>query len=382
MTPVIPSGTPPAWAGELAGEADPELVARVVRLAATTWATPERIRQVVDTHLDGPTPTAAAVVETLERLAAAGRSLADEKAVAAAARALAAHRVRVRIPGEPGYPPRLLQAWPELGAPLWLFEWTADGALPDGPAVAVVGTRHPTLDGVATARELAAHLARHGVTVVSGMARGIDQAAHLGAIEAGGRTVGVLGAGFGVDYPRRDGAVRQSVWRAGGLLTELLPGTPPRKRTFLWRNRIIAGLSDMTVVVEGRSGSGALHTARMAISQGRDVMAVPGPVRSPTSRAPLDLIRDGATPLTRIDDVTDALGIAALLAPSPDDTTPPGLSTTAGTVLPLLGASPAQPAALAAQTGATIPAVMAAIAELTARGLAAGTPRGVVRVRP
>jgi DNA processing protein len=266
-----------------------------------------------------------------------------------------------------------------LGAPLWVFV-LGTGSLPGGPAAAIVGTRHPTLDGARTARELGALLARHGVTVVSGMARGIDQAGHAGALDAGGRTVAVLGTGFGVDYPRRDGPLRDAIAGAGGLVSELLPGTPPQKPNFLWRNRIISGLADVTVVVEGRAGSGALHTARMAAAQGRDVLAVPGPVRAPTSRAPLDLIRDGAQPLTRLEDVLEILGIEVGAEVAP--TVPPrptGLSPVARQLLALVGAVPAAPGTLAAAVGQPLPTVLAAVAELTHAGVAASTPRGIVR---
>ena len=291
-----------------------------------------------------------------------------------------AHGAVVHVVGTGGYPRRLADAWPELGAPLWIFAIHPGAGLPDRPTAAVVGTRHPTLDGTRTAQELGRLLARAGVTVVSGMARGIDQAAHAGALEAGGRTVGVLGTGFGVDYPRHDGPMRDAVAASGGLVSELLPGTPPRKPSFLWRNRIIAGLADVTVVVEGRDGSGALQTARMAAAQGRDVLAVPGPVRAPTSRAPLDLIRDGAQPMTRLEDVLDVLGVASASptrasAPQPET----DLSEAARSVLPLLGAVPAASDALAAATRQPLPAVLAALTELARCGLAVTTPRGVVR---
>lgn len=371
-----------AWAAALAPSADAALVARCVRLAATQWVTPDRIRSAVAASLDADAVTADRVVAALERQADDRRPLASAAATEAAGRALLDAGAVVHLVGSPTYPARLAQAWPELGAPVWIFALHPGRQLPEGPAAAVVGTRHPTLDGARTARELGALLARHGVTVVSGMARGIDQAAHGGALDAGGPTVGVLGTGFGVDYPRRDGPVRDAVAAAGGLVSELLPGTPPRKPSFLWRNRIISALADVTVVVEGRTGSGALQTARMAAAQGRDVLAVPGPVRAATSRAPLDLIRDGATALTRLDDVLDALGIgsgdpargACDARPLPSD-----LSPAAAGVLSLLGAVPADSGALAAATHQPLPSVMAALAELGRHGLATVTPRGVVR---
>lgn len=373
--------TPPAWAAHLAGEADPALVARCVRLAATPWVTPDRVRSAVARCLDEAVVDAERVVGALEHQRDAHRELASTSVVEAAARSLLDHGAVVLVAGCAGYPPRLADAWPELGAPLWIFAVHPGASLPGGPTAAVVGTRHPTLDGARTASELGALLARSGATVVSGMARGIDQAAHGGALAAGGRTIGVLGTGFGVDYPRRDGPIRDAVAASGGLVSELLPGTPPRKPSFLWRNRIISALADVTVVVEGREGSGALQTARMAAAQGRDVLAVPGPVRAPTSRAPLDLIRDGAGTVTRLTDVLDVLGVAASAAGDPcgNPTAAPDLSDAAAQVLSLLGAVPADSGALAAATRQPVPAVMAALAELRRRGLAVVTPRGVVR---
>lgn len=378
------TGRAPAWAQELSAGAPPELVARVVCLAAAPWMHPDRVRRLLTERLDaGAATDPAAVVGALERSGAGPLpSRADAEALA---RRLAACAARVGIVGEAGYPARLATAWPELGAPLWLFTRSARGALPGGPAVAVVGTRRATLEGRQTARQLARLLADHGVVVVSGMARGIDQAAHQGALDADGLTVGVLGTGLDVDYPYRDGPLRAAVAAAGGLVTEYRPGTPPRPAHFLWRNRIIAGLADATVVVEGRARSGALQTARLAAAQGREVLAVPGSLQQPTSRAPLDLIRDGARPLTRLEDVLEVVDVNESVAHAVSEPRLDGLLVgTAGLpaetadVLDLLGSAPATPDALAATSGQPVGAVLAAIAELTARGLAAATPRGIV----
>ena len=379
----------PGWAAALSAGTDPELVARTVRLAATPWVTPRHVRDALAASLERVTVTAADVLAAVEGAAGPGRPLADRATSERAARALLAQSARVHVAGEPGYPPRLAGAWPELGAPLWLFVRAPDGRLPDGPPVAIVGTRRPTLDGLRTARSLAALCARHGVVVVSGMARGIDQAAHLGALDAGGRTVAVLGTGLGYDYPAGDGRLRAAVAAAGGLATELLPGAGPRKEHFLWRNRIVSGLGDATVVVEGRDRSGALHTARLAASQGRDVLAVPGPLHAPTSRAPLDLIRDGATTITRPQDVLVALGVRFSDGAAPDracgtarEPAPSSLSADAGALLGLLGAVPSTPGQLAAAVGRPLPAVLAAVGELSRAGLADPTPRGIVRRLP
>lgn len=288
---------------------------------------------------------------------------------------------RMVVVGEPGYPQHLADAWPELGAPVWLF---ARGRRPSvgGPSVAVVGTRRPSLDGMRTARRIAGALAAAGVVVVSGLARGIDQAAHRGALDGGGSTVAVLGTGLGVDYPARTASLRAEIAATGALLTELLPGCGPRPWQFLARNRIISGLADATVVVEGRDRSGALQTARLAGGQGRDVWAVPGSLNAPTSAAPLALLRDGAIPLTSIDDLVDSV-VGAGNAPrtSASASAPPAdLSPDAATVLGLLGPVPASTDALSGASRLPAAAVMVAVAELVDRRAGAMTPNGVVRV--
>lgn len=381
----------PPWAAALSAGAEPTLVARVVRLAAAAWAHPDRVRRVVTARLDAGQPTdAVAVVEDLEGCGA-GRLPAPADVERLASR-LIDTRTSVAVVGEPGYPARLQSAWPELGAPLWLLLRSGTGRLPAGSgAVAVVGTRQPTLDGLETARALGRLLAGRGVVVVSGMARGIDQAAHRGALDVGGPTVAVLGTGLDVDYPARDGPLRDAVAAAGGLATEYGPGVRPYPKHFLWRNRIISGLAEITVVVEGRARSGALQTARLAAAQGREVLAVPGSLHSPASRAPLDLIRDGVRPLTRLDEileVLDALPAATLPAaghaegPLAGPHQQAALDAVAQGILTLLGVTPASVDRLAGVTGQPAAAVLAALGDLTARGLAVVTPRGVVAAPP
>lgn len=312
----------------------------------------------------------------------------DTEQVRRGRRRLAALGARLVVAGDPAYPRPLLAAWPELGAPLWLF---VDGGAVDltgVTAVAVVGTRSPTLDGLRTTRALATALVRAGVVVVSGLARGIDQAAHRAALDAGGCTIAVLGTGLGVDYPARSGRLRAAIAAQGALLTELPPGVGPRPWQFLARNRIISGLAAATVVVEGGATSGALQTARMAAGQGRDVWAVPGSINAPASRAPLALLRDGALPLTSIDDLLGSLDLPDASAPASGAAAADGnravtqseqLSDAARQVLPLLGPVPATTAALVAAGTLPTSAVLAAIAELVEAGLGVATVRGVVR---
>ena len=360
----------------------PGPASRAIALAAR-GISPERVRTVIAHILEcGSTVTLDEVLTELE----AHPGVAPEDDTRRLHARLAEHRDSVLLVGDEGYPPHLAQAWPELGAPLWLFARTPRSGLPTGPAVAIVGSRRPTLEGVRVARELARQVANHGITVVSGLARGIDQAAHLGALDADGATIAVLGTGFDVDYPRGDGTLRAAVAAAGGLVTEYLPGTPPRPQHFLWRNRIVAGLADLTVVVEGGARSGSLQTARLAAAQGRDVWAVPGPLRAPSSAAPLALIRDGAHVVTRISDVIDAMGKPPSHGPRSQGPggaqTPPALGGASARVHGLLGGVPATASALSTAADLPVPTVSAILADLSDRGLAVVTPHGAVAAHP
>ena len=163
------------------------------------------------------------------------------------------------------------------------------------PRVAVVGTRSPSPYGEAQAHRFAEDLARAGVVVVSGLARGIDQAAHAGALAAGGGTIAVLGSG--VDRPWPEVPLAERIAGEGLLLSEYRPGTSPRRHHFPLRNRLISGLCDAVLVIEAAHASGSLITARWGVDQGREVFALPGRVDHPMSRGTLRLLREGATPV-------------------------------------------------------------------------------------
>jgi len=177
----------------------------------------------------------------------------------------------------------------------------------DALAVAVVGSRRATPYGLGIAEEIGAALASRGVTVVSGLARGIDSAAHAGALRAGGRTIAVLGCGVDVIYPPENRRLAEDIERRGALVSQFAPGTPPLAHHFPIRNRVIAGLALGVVVVEATAQSGALITARLAAELGREVMAVPGRVTSAQSRGAHALIKDGAALVTDLKDVIEAL---------------------------------------------------------------------------
>jgi len=202
--------------------------------------------------------------------------------------------------------PELLGTIPN--APLLLFG-LGDAANLAGPAVAIVGSRKATRYGQDVAKKIASCLAGLGVTVVSGMAIGIDTFAHKGAIEAGGRTIAVLGSGLDVPYPRRNRYLMEEIARSGAVISEFLPGTPPEPGHFPQRNRIISGLCLGVVVVEAGERSGSLITASMALEQGREVMAVPGSVRSGQSRGTHWLIKQGAWLVENGEDVLAVLGL-------------------------------------------------------------------------
>ncbi len=173
--------------------------------------------------------------------------------------------------------------------------------------VALVGTRQPTSYGREVARRLARELARSGVTVVSGLAIGIDTEAHQAALEAGGRTVAVLACGVDQVYPQRNRALADRIIANGAVVSDYPPGTPPEPRNFPPRNRIISGLSLGVVVVEAGERSGALITGDFAAEQGRDVLAVPGSILSPASRGCNDLIAQGARLVRGVEDILDEL---------------------------------------------------------------------------
>jgi len=177
----------------------------------------------------------------------------------------------------------------------------------DLPAIAIVGTRHPSFYGLQMAEGLAGDLAERGIAVASGLARGIDGAAHRGCLASGGRTLAVLGSGIDVIYPREHRRLAEEIARAGLILSEYPPGTPPAPRNFPVRNRIISGLALGTVVVEAREASGSLITARAALEQNREVFALPGNVTSPASVGPNYLIKEGAKLVQSWRDIVEEL---------------------------------------------------------------------------
>ena len=231
------------------------------------------------------------------------------------------------------------------------------------PAVGVVGARSCSPYGAQVARMLGRELAAAGLVVVSGLARGIDGEAHRGALEAGGATVGVLGCGVDRDYPAAHRELAERVCESGLVVSEYPPGVEPAPWRFPARNRIIAGLSGATVVVEARERSGALITADLALEEGREVFAVPGEITSALSAGTNDLLRLGATPLTTSKDVLDLFGIEVGPAAEPD------LTEEEAKVLGRVRDAPAGVDELVRVTGLGAGVVATALTELELTGL-------------
>jgi len=231
------------------------------------------------------------------------------------------------------------------------------------PVVAIVGTRSCSPYGAQVARRLGRELAAAGAVVVSGLARGIDAEAHRGALEGEGATVAVLGCGIDRDYPRAHSALAQRIAAGGLLISEYEPGTEPAPWRFPARNRIIAGLARVTIIVEARARSGALITADFALEEGREVFAVPGEITSALSRGTNELLRLGAAPLVEPEDVIDALGLEK--APAPRAIR---LSEEASRVRELLADRSASVDDLVGKSGLAADAVAAALVELELTG--------------
>lgn len=300
-------------AAEVAAEGtDPDALLDVVCWLVRPRRSPDALRRICQQEAeDGRVPA--------ERLRDAAGTPTDEALVSATRVLRCWERLQVRaaLLGDRAYPQRLAAGWPHTdGPPLLAWRGSPPG---DAPAVAFVGARRATRYGTGVAAWLAEAVARVGVRVVSGGAVGIDAAAHLAALEAPGGTTVVLGCGHAVDYPREHaapgGLFERALAHGGTLVSEQLPLQRPLPAHVRARNRIVAGLADAVVVVEGGSRSGALITASAAADRGVQVLAVPGDVRAPGSAAPHRLLAEGAAPCTGPADLVSALAEAgAVLA--------------------------------------------------------------------
>jgi DNA processing protein len=238
----------------------------------------------------------------------------------------------------------------------------------DAWSVAVVGTRRITAYGRQVADELAAFLAANGVTVVSGLARGVDAVAHQSAIKAGGRTIAVLGCGVDRIYPPEHTQLAEKITASGAVLSDYAPGTPPDAANFPPRNRIISGLSMATVVVEAGETSGALITAQFAVDQGREVFAVPGNILAPQSKGTNRLIAQGAHPMLSARDLLDILNLTRVTEQREVRKILPGNDIEAS-LLNVLSHEPLHMDEIRNQTGLPIERVSATLVMMELKGL-------------
>jgi DNA processing protein len=361
---LTPVGDPPgAWPeGFVSGPPDREALLVLSHLVSMTPRSMHR--------LAASAGTARACLDAVRRGqagTAADRIAAGSIGAAAVRKRLEAVQGRFVVPGDPEYPPPLLDL-PD--PPGWLYV-RGRRLIPWPTAVAVVGARTCTAYGREVAAAVAGGLADAGVLVVSGAARGIDAAAHEGALRAGA-TAAILGSGIDVAYPRANRHLLDRIAETGAVLSEYPPGSPAVPRRFPARNRIVAALSRAVIVVEGAEGSGSLITAEFAQDLGREVMAVPGPVTGPLSRAPNGLIRDGGHLVTCAEDALDVLGLAAG-PPKAVDTgeadAPEGLSADQRRVLDRLPGSPVTVEAVATDAGIDPARALRALSALELRGV-------------
>lgn len=298
--------------------------------------------------------------ETLARWQRAARSV-DPVELLDRHRALGVH---VLVPGDAGWPSRLEE---DPDPPLLLLA-IGEPAAASRPTVAVVGTRRATPYGLDVADELGATLSRAGIGVVSGLARGIDAAVHRGALRAAGApAIGVVATGLDVVYPRSSADVWREVGATGLLVSEAALGTRGERWRFPARNRIIAALADVVVVVESHERGGSMHTVTEAVRRDRPVLAVPGPIRSPSSRGTNRLVFDGAAPLCDPTDVLELVGFApptgAVDADAPTPV-PDGLDALERAVLAQLGWTPHNQDDLVLSLGVPLADVVSAVERL------------------
>jgi DNA processing protein len=279
---------------------------------------------------------------------------------------------------DPDYPP-LLREIPD--PPVTLYVMGERGLL-SGPQLAVVGSRNPTPMGRENARAFAKALAGAGLTVTSGLALGIDAAAHRGALEAGGRTVAVAGTGLDRVYPARHHELAHEICRRGALVSEYALGTPPRPENFPIRNRLISGLALGTLVVEAALQSGSLITARLATEQGREVFAIPGSIHSPQARGCHALIREGAKLVETAQDILEELGALAGLArhaAAEPAATARVLDPAARALLEHIGHDPVTVDTLIERSGLTAEVVSSMLLQMELSGLVCSCPGGKIQ---
>lgn len=271
---------------------------------------------------------------------------------------------------DPDYPQALLAA----GDPPPVLFLIGRRQLLNRPALAIVGSRNATPQGCEHARAFAEALSRAGLTIVSGLALGVDGAAHEGALRGEGSTIACVGTGLDRVYPARHRELAHVVALSGALLSEFLPGTPPLRQNFPRRNRLISGLAHGVLVVEATLSSGSLITARLAGEQGREVFAIPGSIHSPFSKGCHKLIREGAKLVETAQDILDELRLPGLAARAPAPAA--GAGEPRHAVIQALGGDPCDLDTLIARTRIGPDALSAALVELELEGHVAALPGG------
>jgi DNA processing protein len=268
------------------------------------------------------------------------------------------------------YPPLLR----EIADPPAMLFVSGDRSCLGRPQLAIVGSRNPTVGGVQNAGAFAAYLARAGYVITSGLALGIDGAAHRGALDVGGATIAVTGNGLDRVYPRQHHALAHEIVGRGALVSEFAPGTPPRREHFPQRNRLISGMSQGVLVVEAAVKSGSLITARLAAEQGREVFAIPGSIHSPLARGCHVLIRQGAKLVETAQDITEELHPLKIAVDGAG--TAPTTRGPMDQLLPYLGYDPVDVDTLVDRSGLTPDAVSSMLLNMELRGLIEAQPGG------
>ena len=361
---------------------DADELAAWLKLLAAPGIGRQQLRRVL-AAFGTPQDVFAAAGNTLERSLGAdmARALADDT-VAVDVELAKVQRWLDAAPGrdwlalgDPRYPECLLQT---ADPPLLLYLQGRTDLL-QARCLAIVGSRNPTPQGADNARAFAEHLGRAGLVVVSGMALGIDGAAHTGALAGGAGTIAVIGTGADRVYPRRHRDLAHRIADTGLIVSEFPLGTPPLAQNFPQRNRIIAGLSVGTLVVEAALESGSLITAAQAADAGREVFAIPGSIHSPQSRGCHALIKQGAKLVETAQDVLDEIGQSPTASPAHPRALP-GLDT-ADPLIDVMGYEPVSLDALQSRTGLATGALSARLLELELQGRLARLPGGLYQRR-
>ena len=304
-----------------------------------------------------------------ERLAVAIARGADPEAVRASCAWAAAPDHHIVTLGDPAFP----QAFLEIPDPPTLLYVIGRLELLQRPCLAIVGSRNPTQQGLINAREFAQAIAQSGLTIASGLALGIDAAAHQGALATDASTIAVLGTGVDIRYPRRNAALYEEIAHRGAVLSEMPLGTAAQPGHFPRRNRLISGIAKGCLVVEAAISSGSLITARLAAEQGREVFAIPGSIHSPLTQGCHALIKQGAK---LVESTADVIGELGNLGTVPSERARPAPTAAAGALLRHVGFDPIDLDSLCRRSGLTPDIVSAMLLELELSGHIAALPGG------